>query len=82
MAHDHNIQFVSHGWNTAVGLAADLQLAAAIPVARFVEFLTPAPYIENILVTPFQLDAEGYLSIPDRPGLGIELDRAALARYA
>jgi L-alanine-DL-glutamate epimerase-like enolase superfamily enzyme len=82
MAYDHNIQFVSHGWNTAVGLAADLHLAAAIPVARYVEFLTPAPYIDGILTEPFGLDAEGYLRTPDRPGLGIELDRQALAQFA
>jgi L-alanine-DL-glutamate epimerase-like enolase superfamily enzyme len=82
MAYDHNIQMVSHGWNTAVGLAADLQLAAAMPVARFVEYLTPAPYIEQIVVQPFSVDAEGFLTIPDKPGLGIELDREALARFA
>ncbi|MCA9205791.1 MAG: mandelate racemase/muconate lactonizing enzyme family protein, partial [Planctomycetales bacterium] len=82
MAADHHVQMVSHGWNTAVGLAADLHLAAAMPVARYVEFLTPAPYIDSLLVEPFQLDANGYLTIPDRPGLGIELDRDALARFA
>ncbi len=82
MAYDHNIQLVSHGWNTAVGLAADLHLAAALPVARFVEFLTPAPYIDEIITEPFRLDSEGYLRIPDGPGLGIELDRDALARFA
>jgi len=81
MAYDHNILMVSHGWNTAVGVAADLQLAAAMPVAKFVEYLTPAPYIEKIITQPFRLDAEGYLLIPDAPGLGIELDRDALARY-
>jgi len=81
-AYDHNIQFVSHGWNTAVGLAADLHLAAALPVARFVEFLTPAPYIEQILTQPFQLDGEGQLTIPETPGLGIELDRDALQRFS
>ena len=81
-AYDHNIQFVSHGWNTAVGLAADLHLAAAIPVARYVEFLTPAPYIEGILKTPFQLDAAGCLTVPEKPGLGIELDREALKRFS
>lgn len=80
-AYDHNIQFVSHGWNTAVGLAADLHLAAAIPVARYVEFLTPAPYIDDILIEPFQLDEDGLLTIPDTPGLGIELDRDALSRF-
>lgn len=81
MAYDHNIQFVSHGWNTAIGLAADLHLAAAIPVARYVEFLTPAAYIEQILKTPFQLDDEGLLTIPTTPGLGIEIDREALRRF-
>ena len=82
MAYDHNIQFVSHGWNTAIGLAADLHLAAAIPVARYVEYLPPAPYIEEIVTTPFQLDDEGMLAIPDQPGLGVELDRDALRRFA
>ena len=40
MAYDHNIQWVPHGWNTAIGLAADLHLSAAMPVARYVEYLT------------------------------------------
>ena len=43
MAYEHNVQWVPHGWNTAIGLAADLQLSAAMPVARYVEFLTPSP---------------------------------------
>ncbi len=29
MAQDHGVRFIPHGWNTAVGLAADLQLASA-----------------------------------------------------
>lgn len=81
-AQDHNIGFVSHGWNTAVGLAADLQLAAALSVARYVEYLTPAPYIDGLLLAPPILDADGMLPIPDAPGLGVDLDRAALARFA
>jgi L-alanine-DL-glutamate epimerase-like enolase superfamily enzyme len=82
MCADHNVQMVSHGWNTAVGVAADLHLAAAMPVARYVEYLTPAPYIEDIVTRPFRLDAEGYLTIPTEPGLGIELNRDALKRFA
>lgn len=82
MAYDHNIQFVSHGWNTAIGLAADLHLAAAIPVAKYVEYLTPAPYIEEIILQPFRLDAEGYLPIPTTPGLGLEVNRDALRRFS
>ena len=81
MAYEHNIQWVPHGWNTAIGLAADLHLAAAMPVARYVEYLTPSPYLDEIITEPFQPDAEGYLTIPDKPGLGIELNREALRKY-
>ena len=80
-AYDHNVQLVSHGWNTAVGLAADLQLAAAIPTARYVEYLTPCAYIEDLLDRPFELDADGLLEIPSEPGLGRSLDPDRLARY-
>ena len=82
MAYDHNVLLVPHGWNTAVGLAADLHLVAALPVARWVEYLTPSPYIEDILVTPFKLDAEGMLPIPTGPGLGIEIDWEGIGRFS
>lgn len=81
-AEDHYIQVVTHGWNTAVGVAADLHLAAAMPVAKYVEYLTPAPYIEDIVTTPFHVDEEGFVQIPDGPGLGIEIDREALKRFS
>jgi L-alanine-DL-glutamate epimerase-like enolase superfamily enzyme len=47
-----------------------------------VEFLTPTAYIDDILVEPFKLDKEGYLPIPDKPGLGIELDVQAVKKFA
>jgi D-galactarolactone cycloisomerase len=81
MAYEHNILYVPHGWNTAIGLAADLHLTAAVPVARYVEYLTPSPYIDEIVTVPLCPDAEGYLTLPGGPGLGIELNRDALARY-
>ena len=79
---NHNVLLVTHGWNTAVGLAADLHLAAAHPTARWVEYITPSPYIEDILTEPFQLDDDGLLTIPTTPGLGIELDRERVRRYS
>jgi len=81
MAYEHNILLVPHGWNTAIGLAADLHLTASLPVARYVEFLTPSPYMEELVTKPFKPDAEGFLTVPDKPGLGIELNREALKRY-
>jgi L-alanine-DL-glutamate epimerase-like enolase superfamily enzyme len=81
MAYEHNILLVPHGWNTAVGLAADLHLTAALPVARYVEFLTPSPYLDALITEPFRPDAEGYLPVPTAPGLGVELSPEALKRF-
>lgn len=81
LAFDHNVQVVPHGWNTAVGLAADLQFSAAIPVARYVEYLTPSAYIDEITTEPFRLDPQGLLTIPARPGLGIAIDNEKLRRF-
>ena len=52
MALDNGVAFVPHGWNTALGLAADLQLASAIPGTAFVEYLTGSPYIDAIVAEP------------------------------
>jgi L-alanine-DL-glutamate epimerase-like enolase superfamily enzyme len=82
LAYDHNVSFVPHGWNTAVGLAADLHLVAALPVARYVEYLTPSPYIEEIVAAPFTLDDDGMLPIPTAPGLGLDLDWDGIGRFA
>ncbi|MBC7815250.1 MAG: mandelate racemase/muconate lactonizing enzyme family protein [Burkholderiales bacterium] len=81
MAQENGIQFIPHGWNTALGLAADLQLASAFADTQFVEYLTGSPYIDAIVAEAWQLDADGMLPISDKPGLGIELDFDQLAHY-
>jgi L-alanine-DL-glutamate epimerase-like enolase superfamily enzyme len=81
MADDFGVRYVGHGWNTALGVAADLQLAAGLPNVDLVEFIGGSAYVDGILETPFALDAKGFLTIPDAPGLGVRLDREKLARY-
>lgn len=81
MAQERGIRFIPHGWNTAVGLAADLQLASAFAGTELVEYKTGSPYINEIIAQPWVLDDDGMLPIPDRPGLGIELDLEALETY-
>lgn len=81
MAYDLGIRYVGHGWNTALGLAADLQMASAFPDADLVEFIGGSPYVDGILAEPFALDEEGWLTIPDLPGLGVAIDRERLSRY-
>lgn len=81
LADDHSILFVPHGWNTAVGLAADLQLVAAARNARWVEYLTPAAYIDELLLEPIRLDEDGMIPIPAGPGLGTQWNPDGIARF-
>jgi D-galactarolactone cycloisomerase len=81
MAQDHGVLLVPHGWNTGIGVAADLALTAALPVARWIEYQTGVPYIEEILDPPFKLDDEGMLRVPTGPGLGVKLNWDAVGRY-
>lgn len=81
MASDFGVKYIGHGWNTALGLAADLQMAAAFSDADLVEYIGGSPYVDGILAEPFEVDEDGYLEIPEKPGLGVELDRDKLARY-
>ena len=81
MAEDNGVRFIPHGWNTALGLAADLQLASAAKFTDLVEYLTGSPFIDDIVVDKWVLDAEGYLPIPDGPGLGISLNFDAVEKY-
>ena len=79
---DNGVAVVPHGWNTALGLAADLQLASALPGTELVEYLTGSPYIDGIVAEPWRLDADGRLEIPAEPGLGVALDHDKVAHYA
>ncbi len=81
MAQENGVRFIPHGWNTAVGLAADLQLASAFSDTDLVEYLIGSPYVDEIAADGWTLDADGMLAIPDAPGLGLELDTDALAKY-
>jgi L-alanine-DL-glutamate epimerase-like enolase superfamily enzyme len=81
MAEEHGIRLIPHGWNTAVGVATDLQLASAFAATDLVEYIGGSAYVDEIVAEPWKLDAEGLLEIPDRPGLGVELDPEAVARY-
>ncbi len=82
MAEENGARMIPHGWNTAVGLAADLQLASALPKTDLVEYVTGSAYVDDIAANGWKLDAEGLLPIPDAPGLGLELDADVVAEYS
>lgn len=81
MAEENGIRFIPHGWNTALGLAADLQLASASKDTDFVEYLAGSPFIDEIVETKWALDENGMLPIPEQPGLGVSLNLDAVEKY-
>lgn len=81
MAEDRGLRVIPHGWNTAVGLAADLQLASAHRTVNFVEYLTGSVFIDELSSHPWSLDSDGMLAIPEVPGLGFFLNSDAFERY-
>ncbi len=81
LAESFGVRLIPHGWNTAVGFAADLHLASALATTDLVEYMSDTAYIDGIVPTPYVLDADGMLEIPSTPGLGVEFDFDALARY-
>jgi len=82
MAQENGVRFIPHGWNTAIGLATDLHLSSAFSDTDLVEYLTGSPYVDEIGTEKWVLDEDGMLPIPNRPGLGIELDPDALTKYS
>ena len=46
-----------------------------------VEYLTGSPFIDEITAGGWKLDADGMLAIPDKPGLGLELDCESVMKY-
>jgi len=81
MAQEHGVRFIPHGWNTAIGLAADLHLASAFPDTDLVEYIDGSPYVDEIVADVWKLDEDGMLAIPDGPGLSVRLNLDAVERY-
>jgi D-galactarolactone cycloisomerase len=83
------VRYVPHVWGTGIGLAASLQLLAALPDvpprhtprAPMLEFdRSEHPFRQAVLKTPIEHE-RGRVAIPSGPGLGIEVDREAVARF-
>jgi D-galactarolactone cycloisomerase len=89
LASAYGIRYLPHVWGSAVGLAAALQFTAALPPATaslfplepLFEFdRTPNRFRDELATAPIRAEG-GWMAIPDRPGLGIEVDETILGRY-
>ena len=70
------LQLVGAGITTALSI----QLGAVLPMAQWPAVNCLNNYADDLIVHPIQI-SEGYAHVPDAPGLGIEVDEAALMKY-
>ena len=90
LAQAQNLRVAPHVWGGAVGLATACHFIAALPATPHTDH-PPYPLMleydmsdnalrTQLLKTPLRLEA-GHVLLPEGPGLGIELDPAAVERY-
>jgi L-alanine-DL-glutamate epimerase-like enolase superfamily enzyme len=84
MAEERGLRVVPHLWKTGISVAAAAHLAASSPNCPYIEYLPPE-LSESALRRYLLLDGpemeEGSIRFPDKPGLGIELNRDALQEF-
>lgn len=82
MAEAYAVAVAPHGNNsTTVGLAASLQVGACIPNFLIMEYpMGWEPFANEIAKNPLEV-VNGTIALPTAPGIGIDLDEAALAKY-
>ena len=90
MANAFGVRVNPHVWGTAVALAASLQLISALPhnppglhpIEPLLEFDQSEHPIRFAVVAEPIVQKDGWVAIPDRPGLGIDIDRTALVKFS
>ena len=75
---------VPHAWCHMVGVAAEIHLAAVLPNMPYFEMpiaFPDSPIISELLVPAIEVDANGLIDVPKRPGLGFDLNEAVVERF-
>ncbi len=77
---------VCGGGNNGIFLAATLQALGTIHNCPFIEYTLDPPaltpdILQLILKEPILIDKEGFVEIPQKPGIGIEINEEAIAEY-
>lgn len=85
LAHTHNLPYAPHtGFSGGVAHLASLHLAAAASNFYTYEYMG-TKYVQNplrdIFMAPLPSPEKGMITLPQGPGLGMDLDPEALRRY-
>jgi len=77
-----NITCVPHSFSSAIALMSNLHFSASIPNSMFQEFdRNYNPLREELLTEPVRINKDGYIDLPDKPGLGVELNESTVKKY-
>jgi L-alanine-DL-glutamate epimerase-like enolase superfamily enzyme len=84
MAQEHHLVFTPHTWTNGMGLTANAHLAAGLADSPWLEYAYDPPEWtlarrDFMMAEPLTVDAEGWLTLGDEPGMGYSLDERALA---
>ena len=85
MAQEAGLVFTPHTWGNGIGLMANIHLAAGIAGSPCLEFPYDPPEWtperrDFMFSDPITVDSEGWITLSDRPGLGLTLDDDVLKR--
>jgi L-alanine-DL-glutamate epimerase-like enolase superfamily enzyme len=85
MAQEAGLAFTPHTWGNGIGLMANIHLAAGIAGSPYLEFPYDPPEWtperrDFMFSDPITVDSEGWITLSDRPGLGLTLDDDVLKR--
>ncbi|HEY7309532.1 MAG TPA: mandelate racemase/muconate lactonizing enzyme family protein [Gemmataceae bacterium] len=72
---------VNHSYKTGVNIAASLHLVAALPNTHYFEYCVEQGDLRKYLTKQEFPVVDGDISVPEEPGLGIELNEATVAKY-
>jgi L-alanine-DL-glutamate epimerase-like enolase superfamily enzyme len=84
LAEIRHLTVVPHLWKTGISIAAAAHLAVTSPNCPFIEFLPPelcqSSLRRELVLNDITL-VNGQICLPNRPGLGVDIDREALMRF-
>ena len=77
------IDVCPHAWLTDLLTSASLHLNAVLPRSLFLEYnVCENPMLREIIANPVRMDADGFIPVPDGPGLGIQVNETEVRRYS
>ncbi len=80
-AHQHGSKVVNHSFKSGITIAASLHGLAAVPHGEIFEFcMTDSPLRHDVIHEKFEV-IDGYVSLPEGPGLGVTINQATIDKY-